>query len=218
MTSRLKIACIILAAWVLPVKVQAETLSQADLAQLLEWVQGRYSNQQQFDTGGVTKASDLLFPVFEQIDVPAFGDSVIYLQWPIGSSTGDLQRQRIWVFNLNETTGRITMDFFTLKEPDVWLNAHLYPQKVRGMTREDTIGYPETCLLPVSREGDQFVARIPKTCEIVSQGTQTTMTLESHIVISSDQLTYREAGLKADGSVVFRVPATGEYVFDRLID
>ena len=218
MTLRLKLACIILATWVIPFKAQAETLNQADLAQLLEWVQGRYSNQQQYDTGGVTKASDLLFPVFKRIEVPAFGDSVIYLQWPIGSPTGDLQRQRIWVFDLDEAAGTITMDFFTLKEPGAWLNAHLDPQKVLGMTRGDTIGYPETCLLPVSREGDQFVARIPKTCEIVSQGTQTTMTLESHITITADQITYREAGLKADGSVVFRVPATREYVFDRLAD
>jgi len=187
-----------------------------DLTTLMSWLDGTYSNQAQVDAGVLDAESNMLFPVFKQVNIPAFGSNVIYLQWHIGTPDGRLQRQRIWSFSQNAQTGAISMDFFTLKEPDKWLNAHLEPAKVAGMTQDDVIGYPDTCLLPVMREGGRFVARIPTTCQIVSQSTKTAMTLQSETVIALTQITYQEAGVREDGSVVFQVPPQGRYVFEPL--
>lgn len=41
------------------------------------------------------------------------------------------------------------------------------------------------------------------------------MTIRARIVIARDQLWYEEGGVRADGSVVFRVPASGSYQFRR---
>lgn len=198
----------------IPVVASAQDSVDRDLETLVRWVQGTYSNQMQIDSGELDADTDLLFPIFKKIDVPAFGKHVIYLQWPIGAPDGRLQRQRIWSFARGPNG--LTMDFFTLKEPEQWLNAHLNPDKVRGMTRDDVIAYPKTCLLPVTREGDMFVMRIPSTCTIVSQGTATTMTLESETTITKNKMTYREAGYRPDGTRVFKVPGKAQYDFRKL--
>ncbi len=195
---------------------QTEESADQDLETLLSWLQGTYSNQAQIDSGALEADTDLLFPVFQKIDIPAFGRHVVYLQWPIGAPDGRLQRQRIWVFERGPNG--LVMDFFTLKEPGRWLNAHLKPESVRGMTKADTIGYPRTCLLPVRRMGDVFTASIPSTCEIVSQGTKISMTLQSHIKISENEMTYREGGRRGDGTLVFKVPASTQYQFVKVKD
>lgn len=195
---------------------QAEETADQDIETLLSWLQGTYSNQAQIDSGVLEAETDLLFPVFQKVDVPAFGSHVVYLQWPIGAPDGRLQRQRIWVFERGPDG--LAMDFFTLKEPERWLDAHLHPESVRAMTKEDTIGYPRTCLLPVRRTADVFTASIPSTCEIVSQGTKISMTLQSNITISENEITYREGGQKSDGTVVFKVPASAQYEFSKIKD
>lgn len=203
---------------VMAFSVQRPAAAANDLSTLMSWLEGNYANQAQADAGVLDAESNLLFPVFKQVDIPAFGTHVIYLQWHIGSPDGRLQRQRIWSFSQDSQTGAISMDFFTLKEPDKWLNAHIEPAKVAGMTQDDVIGYPKTCVLPVMREGGRFVARIPTTCQIVSQSTKTAMTLQSESTIAPTQITYQEAGVRDDGSVVFQVPPQGRYVFEPFDD
>lgn len=44
------------------------------------------------------------------------------------------------------------------------------------------------------------------------------MTPAANIRITPAQVSYSEGGIQADGSDVFRVPAAGEYVFDRRSD
>jgi hypothetical protein len=188
------------------------------LDQITAWLEGQYSNEQQVADGVLDAESNLLFPVFKRVDISAFGSHVIYLQWPIGSPEGRLQRQRIWTFAHEESGDGVRMNFFTLKKPEEWRDAHLAPAKVKTMTLEDTIGYPEGCLLPVTLTDGQISASIPATCEIVSQGTRTAMTLQSQITITEDQITYQEGGVRPDGTLVFQVPPAGRYVFKQLAD
>jgi len=124
----------------------------------------------------------------------------------------------LWTFHEDAETGAMQMNFFTLREPERWLDAHIDPAKIREMTAEDTIGYPETCLLPVAFADKTITASIPATCQIISQATRTTMTLQATITITPNQITYQEAATRPDGSVVFQVPPRGQYVFDRIAD
>lgn len=197
----------------------------ADRATLLEWVQGSFNNQRQVQTGtnaladaslNPAKAPDLLFPVFKKIEVPAIGAHVVYLQWPMGAPDGKLQRQRIWVFADDPARNAVMMKFYTLKEPDKWLNAHAEPTKVRGMTLADVIPYPPACDLPFRRHADVFLGEIPRAeCKIVSQQTKTSMTINARIVVGKDQVWYNESGTREDGSIVFQVPNSGAYEFQR---
>jgi len=188
------------------------------LGRIIDWLDGHYSNEAQIATGELDAENNLLFPVFKKVDVPAFGNHIVYLQWPIGGPDGRLQRQRLWTFHEDAETGATRMSFFTLREPERWLDAHIDPAKIREMTAEDTIGYPETCLLPVAFADATITASIPPTCQIISQATRTTMTLQATITITPNQITYQEAATRPDGSIVFQVPPTGQYIFDRIGD
>ena len=188
------------------------------LDRIVDWLDGHYSNEAQIAAGELDAEDNLLFPVFKKVDVPAFGNHVVYLQWPIGGPDGRLQRQRLWTFHEDAETGATQMNFFTLREPDRWLDAHIDPVKVRDMTPEDTIGYPETCLLPVAFADTTITTSIPPTCQIISQATRTTMTLQATITITPNQITYQEAAARPDGSIVFQVPPEGQYIFDRIGD
>jgi len=142
----------------------AQTTLDAELSVLLSWIVGEFDNRQQIAKGenalletmpDAARAPDLLFPVFAQVQAPALGRHVIYLQWPMGSPEGRLQRQRIWTFEIDEQRNAVMMDFFTLREPDRWRDAHLKPETaLRDITREDVIPYPPACRLPFRRHAD----------------------------------------------------------------
>lgn len=204
----------------------AQTTLDAELATLLGWVIGEFDNRQQVVRGenfllesapDRARSPDLLFPVFAKVEAPSLGAHVIYLQWPIGSPEGRLQRQRIWTFAIDEQRNALVMDFFTLRDPDRWRDAHLKPKTaLRDITREDLIPYPAACRLPFRRHADVFIGEIPRgECRIISQQTRTDMTINAKIVIARDQLWYEESGVRQDSSTVFKVPASGSYQFRR---
>ena len=198
---------------------------ESDLETLLGWVVGEFDNRQQVERGensllesapDPAKAPDLLYPLFARVEAPALGRHVVYLQWPLGSPRGALQRQRIWAFEIDPQRNAVLMDFYTLRDPARWRDAQLRPETaLREITREDLIPYPPVCRLPFRRHADVFIGEIPAECRIISQQTRTGMTIRARIVIGRDQIWYEEGGVRADGSVVFRVPASGSYQFRR---
>jgi len=204
----------------------ATTPLEVELNTLIRWVVGDFDNQQQVvrsdnflveSTPDPSRAPDLLFPVFALVEAPALGRHVIYLQWPIGSPEGRLQRQRIWAFEIDESRNAVMMDFFTLRDPDRWRDAQLDRRfALRSITRDDLIAYPSACRLPFRRHADVFIGEIPRgECRIISQQTRTDMMINAQIVIGRDQVWYEESGVRQDGSVVFKVPASGSYQFRR---
>ncbi|MBM4214204.1 MAG: hypothetical protein FJ179_10890 [Gammaproteobacteria bacterium] len=141
---------------------------------------------------------------------------MVYLQWPLSSPQGALQRQRIWAFEIDPQRNAVLVDFYTLRDPARWRDAQLRPKTaLREITRQDLIPYPPVCRLPFRRHADVFIGEIPPVCRIISQQTRTDMTIRARIVIARDQIWYEEGGVRADGSVVFRVPASGGYQFRR---
>lgn len=198
----------------------------AELETLLDWLEGSFDNRQQVELGenflhdappAAERAPDLLFPVFARVAAPALGAHVVYLQWPMGSADGRLQRQRIWAFELDPASNAVLMDFFTLREPERWRDAHLAPDSATlELTRDDVIPYPPACRLPFRRHADVFIGEIPRgACRIVSQQTRTDMTINARVIVARDQVWYDESGVRADGSIVFQVPASGSYQFRR---
>jgi hypothetical protein len=209
----------------LPGTARATDLTQ-DLTMLMQWMSGSFDNRRQVESGenrlregprGPEREPDLLYPIFSLVDAPAIGRHVVYLQWHQGRSDGPLQRQRIWTFDIDPERNAIVMDFFTLRDPDRWRDAHRNPESaVREMTANDLLPYPESCRLPFRRFIDVYIGEIPRgECRIVSQQTRTEMTIYARIVVSDEALWYDESGVRGDGSVVFRVPASGSYQFDR---
>lgn len=208
-----------------PASLQADSLDY-ELTLLRQWLEGGFDNTRQVISGenllregpvDREQVPDLLYPIFSLVEAPAIGEHVVYLQWHQGSVDGPLQRQRIWAFTIDTERNAVMMDFYTLRNPARWRDAHLNPATaVRDMTPADLLPYPATCRLPFRRYIDVFIGEIPQgACRIVSQQTRTEMTIHARIVVSAGQLWYEESGIRADGSVVFRVPGSGSYQFQR---
>ncbi len=199
---------------------------EAELAVLLDWLVGRFDNTRQVAQGenflregpaDAERTPDLLFPVFAPVEAPALSGHAVYLQWPMGAPDGRLQRQRIWVFEIDASRNAVMMDFFTLREPERWRDAHLAPDTaLLDLTDDDLIPYPPACRLPFRRHADVFIGEIPAgACRIVSQQTRTEMIINARVIVGQDQVWYDESGVRPEGSVVFQVPASGSYQFRR---
>lgn len=211
-----------------PWSLQADGLDH-ELTLLRQWLAGEFDNTRQVISGenllregpvDRDQVPDLLYPIFSLVEAPAIGEHVVYLQWHQGSADGPLQRQRIWAFTVDAEQNAVIMDFYTLRDPNRWRDAHLNPATaVRDMTRADLLPYPAACRLPFRRYINVFIGEIPKgACRIVSQQTRTEMTIHARIVVGAGQLWYEESGVRTDGSVVFRVPVSGSYQFQRRPD
>jgi hypothetical protein len=206
-------------------EARTETLA-GELEALLDWLVGEFDNTRQVARGenllltqppDETRVPGLLYPVFARVTAPALGDHVIYLQWPVGAPDGRLQRQRIWSFQIDLEGNALLMDFYTLREPERWRDAHLAPeQAMLEVSAADVVPYPVSCRLPFRRHADVFIGEIPRgDCRIVSQETRTEMTINARVIVGRDQVWYDESGVRPDGGIVFQVPASGAYQFRR---
>ena len=206
--------------------VAQEQVLRQDMGQLAEWLEGTYSNGSQTLAGSnhlhealidPERAPDLIYARFHRIDAPEVGDTVFYLQWHMRTPFGDLQRQRIWSFRTDLERNAVTMDFYTLKEPDRWLNLFERPATAATLSLDDMTGYPPGCPLPFRRHIDVFIGEIPPECQIPSRTRGGMMQLMARVMIGEEQVWYDEGATHLEsGDVVFDVPASGAYQFKRV--
>jgi hypothetical protein len=152
---------------------------------------------------------------FRIVEAPALagaGGTAVHLLWRAGGPDGPISRQRLWVFRPHPHTGRLEMHFHAFLNPDPFASAAPDSPAFRTLSARDVTTYPERCVLPVKRTRHGFRASIPPFCDITAQSGRA-MTLSAEIVLARFSLTYSEQGLLPDGTVAFRVPNPGPYVF-----
>lgn len=148
-----------------------------------------------------------------RVSLPALGSHVLYLQWHEASCDGALNRQRLWAFR--QEGGRILMDFYSFKNPDLYKDAHLHPERLKDLTLDDLVAYPEGCTLQWRYEKGVFYGLLdPKTCHIIARSGRN-MALEAVITVSRKGFSYRESGQLPDGNFAFKVPGWSAYAFKR---
>jgi len=183
---------------------------------------GGYTNQAQIDAlpeGFSRKPArtgawvDFQAAGFHRLTGTVLEGEVIYLQWH--SADDSISRQRLWVFRPIDSE-TVEMDFYALREPEAWAGLHIDAERQAAMTVDDLVSYPAGCTLTFRRIPNGWAGALnPETCSIVTQRTKKEMTLESWIVITADEVWYRERGQFPDGSFAFVVPGEGHYLFRR---
>ena len=150
---------------------------------------------------------------FHRLTGTSLEGEVVYLQWH--SADDSISRQRLWVFHPvdNET---VAMDFYALRAPADWQDLHKDAQRQAALSLDDLVSYPAGCTLSFRRIPSGWAGALnPETCSIVTQQSKKEMTLESWIVITDDEVWYRERGQFPDGRFAFVVPGEGHYEFRR---
>ncbi len=156
-----------------------------------------------------------------RVEAPKIGSHVYYLEWRGGGPDGDISRQRIWSFReLARAPGseagdsQVVMDFFTIDAPEALIGAADTPGAFADLSPDTLRGYGAACALPVAPlDGGGWTASIPETCVITSRSGQD-MTLQATVRRTPLGLSYEEAGVRANGDIVFMVPGGMPYEFD----
>ncbi len=150
----------------------------------------------------------------QRIDLPWLDGAVLYLEWREGHAEGALNRQRFWVFH-TDTTGRTTMDFYSFKDEQKFLNFLSDNTLQVTLTLNDLVAYPNGCTLSWHYAEGVYTGQLdPQTCSVVAQRSGRRMRLQADIIVSAEGFTYQEAGVvEADGSYAFKVPGLGAYIF-----
>lgn len=140
-------------------------------------------------------------------------DQAIYLVWRSGDATGPISRQRLWVFRRQEG-GRMMMDFYAFKTPEVFANAQPGTAAFQNVTLDDLTAYGPACSLPVIKTATGWTASIPASCSITARSGRK-MTLSAVLTLDGERFSYQEHGLLESGAYAFKVPGGPAYQFTK---
>ncbi len=161
---------------------------------------------------------DQQYAEFHVVDAPNVGDHVVYLEWRAGGPEGEISRQRLWVFNADET-GRVTgMDFHTFADPAPYAGRGDEDGAFADVAREALTAYPDGCTLSLARpawDGWRFELN-PETCLITARSGRQ-MALFARIDVEPGApgvVEYSESGVLEGGAYAFKVPGGPPYRFE----
>jgi len=130
---------------------------KADLAQIDEWLPGRYDNteQAQEDARQGRSAHPSLALSVVPIDVPLFSEHTYYVQESAADDPRRVTSQRLVTFEVVKG-GRIVQSYWSLAEPTRWRNAAQNPELFQSMMFRDATRLAG-CDVEWKRDGARFV-------------------------------------------------------------
>lgn len=147
------------------------TLVEREIEYLMDIWPGDYDNREQiqfdFDVGKRTFETGAHLRIHSQVrrvDLPAFGNYVLYVEEYRDNDPTNIFRQRLYevIADENEKAIRIKLHFF--KDGKKYLGAHDDPSILNGLTRDNTTVL-DGCDILIKRDVDALVGKMkPKAC------------------------------------------------------
>jgi len=182
-------------------------LRETELAELTQWLPGRYDNtaQVQADTQrGLHPPHEAVALAIVPIDAPriaGIGDitrRVFYLQEMAANDPRRVMTQKVLSFEV--TDSGIVEKVASLTEPQRWRDGHLDPDLFRGLVKED-LG--PRCELTWSKTAGRFVgANGSKPCGGESHGSERPAKVEFRAELGADDFAMAEIEYDAGGRVL----------------
>ena len=180
---------------------------ERDFRQMMAWFPGEWDNSEQ-----VNFAAELGYPEgatpgrlhssIHAVDVPALGPNVFYLQQYRDNDPEALGRQRFYAVAIDEASMAIRMDIYTPRDPARFLNAHLEPDKLAGLTRADLTSNPG-CEILWRRQAEQFIGWIGENACRIRSRTSAMLTISGDLLLSADQFWASEGVTDDQGGTPF---------------
>lgn len=198
------------AAFLLPVAALADDAAvlDKDFRTLMEWFPGVYDNQEQVyfeDEQGVPEEvrHERIHHVFKRVDLPAFGDNVMYVQQHLNDDPEQIYRQRLYVFTPDYDENAIRLTIHTPKDTEALIDAHRDTAKLDGMTLDDTIIRPG-CEVYWKRQANQFVGYMRDgACSFESRQIGKRIIIDDDLVLTEHELWIHDRAEDEDGNYVF---------------
>lgn len=181
---------------------------EKDFALMMEWFPGRWDNEAQvfFDADLKTPPearNGRIHSIFMPVALPAFGQTVFYVQQYADGDFAKIYRQRIYVFAPDPAENAIKLTIFTPKDAARLKDAHLDPKKLEGLTPTDAETTPG-CEVYWRRQANQFVGYMkPKACRVVSRRDGRPILITDDLVLTPDELWIRDRAETEAGEYVF---------------
>jgi len=160
------IAVFSLLAWATSSVVAQErsyTLVEREIEYLMEIWPGDYDNREQIQFDAISGKASFeegahlrVHSQIRRVDLPAFGEYVLYVEEYRDNDPGNIFRQRLYeiIADEDEKAIRIRLHFF--KNTEKWLGAHSDASRLDGLTRDDTITL-DGCDVLMRRDVDALV-------------------------------------------------------------
>lgn len=190
-----------------PLAPFSKAVLERDFRQMMAWFPGRWDNAEQ-----VSFAEELGYPkeavpervhsIFHPVDLPELGAHVFYVQQSLNNDPERIYRQRIYSFRPDETRMAVRLDIFTPRDAAALKDAHLHPERLRGLTQEQLTATPG-CEVWWRRQGDQFIGWMdPEACRVRSRDGRT-LVIDDDLLLSKDQLWISDRARDERGDRVF---------------
>lgn len=178
-------------------------LRESELAQLLEWLPGRYTNVAQVEAdqrAGVEPHAALEVNIV-RIYAPRIGDFVFYFQESAADDPRRVFTQRVLAFSVVKDRG-IVQTLWSLAEPTRWRDAHQNVDLFKGLMPQDftPIG---GCDLLWKKEGAMYKgANDPAICRVTSAAADATVRMDLKAELGPDQLSLSDQSYDLSGRLV----------------
>ena len=144
--------------------------------------------------------------IFKRVRLPAFGDTVTYVEQYLGEPPTALYRQRIYRHWADHDNGDVVTDIYSFRNEEGAARAagaHLDPTRLASLTPEQMDMVPRGCEVRWRRMGDQFVGvQIAETCLYVPAGMSDKVRVADTIRLTADVMTTETRITREDGVLI----------------
>ena len=179
-----------------------------DFRVLMTWFPGVYDNQEQvYFEEEQNVAEELrherIHHVFKQVDLPAFGENVLYVQQHLNDDPTQVYRQRLYVFSPDYEENAIRLRIHTPKDAEALVDAHKDPSKLDGLTPDATL-VREGCDVFWRRQSNQFIGYMREgACTFMSERSGKRIVINDDLVLTESELWISDRAADEDGNYVF---------------
>ena len=189
------------------------TRLEADLAQMLEWFEGRFDNhwqnrEEEAADPPVEHPHGRIHSIFAPVEFPSLGEHVFYVEQFSGGDPTRIYRQRLYTFHADPEAEAVVLTIYAMPEPKAVVGAHLDPSKLAGLTAEDLTHYPgcEVYWQRVDRGGDDdhFYGKTREgACRVESKRSGRTLIISDDLRLDAGQIWIQDRAVDTEGDWVY---------------
>ena len=153
---------------------QAQSPLEQDLAQIMDWWPGTYSNDAQVAeieeqmgeenfTGEVWRLDNTgmggylnVTSHYAKLDMPALGENVLYVEEYRDGDPSATYRQRIYVLSVDEENEIIRVNLRTFKDREKYVGAYADLSMLDDLSEDELSAFPPICDLLVEQRGNAY--------------------------------------------------------------
>lgn len=211
---------LMVSAFMMPVAANHATAQspEADLAAIMEMWPGTYNNNNQIDEA-IANGDDVwrldgsgeggylnITSHYARVDLPAFGENVLYVEEYRDGVPDATYRQRIYTLWVDEEEQVVRVRFWNFKDRQKYVGAWQELSRIAELSPDELSALPGICDLRAERKGENYY--LPMRGKDCAFGEQY---FNYQVILRPDAFWYRDKIVKLEGDTVSMTAADFAY-------